>query len=52
MKKFKIILTGLIFSLLATNIFASSIDNIETIDNKTIIVTASPDVTFSDIKVY
>jgi hypothetical protein len=52
MKKLKIIFAGLVFSLLITNTFASSINTIETTNNKTVVVTASPDVIFSDIKVY
>jgi hypothetical protein len=52
MKKLKIIFAGLIFSLFVTNTFASTIDAIEAISNKAITVTASPDVVFSDIKVY
>jgi len=48
MKKFKVLLFLGLTSMLTSNVFASTIDKIDVIDNNTIQITASKDVEFSD----
>jgi len=52
MKQFKILFTIFISSLFVSSAYASTIENIQAVDNKTVKVAASSDVTFSDTKVY
>jgi len=52
MKQIKILFTIFISSLFVSSAYASTIENIQAVDSKTIKVAASSDVTFSDTKVY
>lgn len=52
MKQIKILFTIFISSLFVSSAYASTIENIQAVDNKTIKIAASSDVTFSDTKVY
>jgi len=52
MTQFKVLFTIFISSLYVSSAYSASIDNIQAVDNKTIKITASQDVIFSDVKVY
>lgn len=52
MKQFKILFTIFISSMFMSSAYASTIENIQAVDNKTVKIAASSDVTFSDTKVY
>lgn len=52
MNQFKILFAIFISSLFMSNVYAVSIENIQAVDNQTVKIAASSDVTFSDIKVY
>ena len=51
MRKIKVLILLAISAMLTNNVLASTIDNIEAIDNNTIEITVSSDITFSDINV-
>lgn len=52
MKQFKILFTIFISSMFMSSAYAATIDNIQAVDNQTVKIAASSDVTFSDTKVY
>lgn len=53
MRKFKILFTLILSSIYISNVYSSSsIENIRILDDKTIEISASADVVFSDTKVY
>lgn len=52
MKQFKILFTIFISSMFMSSAYAATIDNIQAVDNQTVKIAASSDVTFSDVKVY
>jgi len=53
MRQFKILFTLILSSIYISNVYSSSsIDNIRVLDDKTIEISASADVVFSDTKVY
>lgn len=52
MKQFKILFTIFISFMFMSSAYASTVENIQAVDNKTVKIAASSDVTFSDTKVY
>ncbi|MDD2907055.1 MAG: hypothetical protein PHH98_00290 [Candidatus Gracilibacteria bacterium] len=52
MNQFKILFTIFISSMFMSSAYAATIENIQAVDNQTVKVAVSSDVTFSDVKVY
>jgi len=52
MKKFKILFSIFISFMFISSAYAATIENIQAVDNQTVKIAASSDVTFSDLKVY